>query len=76
MAYTIKGWAKANDCESFDTIGLASLWDYWYICNCGGRKSILSDYKSLRKADRKEMMQFLKQNGFIKLFDFIYEHCD
>lgn len=76
MAYTIKGLAKTNECESFDAAGLASLWDNWYICNCGGRKDILSDYKSLRKADRKEMMQYLKSNGFIKLYDFIYEHCD
>lgn len=62
MAYTIKGLAKANECETYDAHGLASLWNYWYVCNCGGRNDILSDFKSLRKVDRKKMLDFMRDN--------------
>lgn len=61
MAYTIKGLAKATECKTFDAQGLASVWDYWFICNCEGRKDILKDFKSLRKADRKEMLDVLQE---------------
>ena len=73
MAYTIKGLAKANECESFDAIGLASVWDYWLTCNCNDKQSI-KDFLSLRKADRKEMLSFMKENCFIRLYEHILEH--
>lgn len=64
MAYTIKGLAKANECESLDCYGLAILWQYWYDCNSNeyGRERIRKDYKLLRKADRKEMISWLRMD--------------
>jgi hypothetical protein len=73
MAYTIKGLAKANECESLDCYGLASIWDYWLTCNCNDRQSV-NDFFRLRKADRKEMLSFMKACGFIKLYEHILEH--
>ena len=58
MAYTIKGLAKANDCEELNEYGLADVWQYWIQCNCCDMQSV-KDFKSLRKKDRKEMMKFL-----------------
>lgn len=58
MAYTIKGLAKANDCEEFNEYGLAAVWRYWIQCNNNDMQSV-KDFKSLRKKDRKEMMKFL-----------------
>ena len=63
MAYTIKGLAKAIGCEQ-STYGLADQWLYWYTCNCGGRKDIINDFKSLRKADRQEMLGLLRSEPF------------
>ena len=65
MAYTIKGLAKANDCESLDCYGLANLWQYWYTCNSNeyGRNHIRNDFKLLRKADRQEMLNWLRMNS-------------
>lgn len=71
MAYTIKGLAKANECSTFDVAGLAELWHYWYICNCGGRKDIINDFKSLRKADRQTMLSFLRGEPF---YSEVYNH--
>ena len=62
MAYTIKGLAKANECEQ-SAYGLADQWLYWYTCNCGGRKTIIEDFKSLRKADRQEMINWLRMDN-------------
>lgn len=59
MAYTIKGLAKANECENLDVYGLAEVWNYWLACNCNDRQSV-NDFKRLRKADRKVMMNFLR----------------
>lgn len=61
MAYTIKGLAKANECENM--YGLADLWNYWLACNCNDRQSI-NDFKSLRKEDRKKMLGFLRTESF------------
>ena len=58
MAYTIKGLAKANDCEEFNEYGLAAVWRYWIQSNNNDMQSV-KDFKSLRKKDRKEMMKFL-----------------
>ena len=65
MAYTIKGLAKANDCESFDCYGLATVWQYWYICNHNeyGREHVRKDFKLLRKADRQEMINWLRMEN-------------
>lgn len=63
MAYTIKGLAKANECETFDAAGLAALWHYWYICNVNDKQSI-NDFKRLRKEDRKKMLGFLRTESF------------
>ena len=60
MAYTIKGLAKANDCEELNEYGLADVWQYWIQCNCCDMQSV-KDFKSLRKKDRKEMMKFLRR---------------
>jgi len=74
MAYTIKGLAKANECEQ-SAWGLAELWDEWYICNCGGRGDVLSDFKSLRKADRKEMLDFLRGDSrWCEIYNHIVSH--
>lgn len=70
MAYTIKGLAKANECEQ-SIYGLADQWLYWYTCNCGGRKDIIIDFKSLRKADRHEMLSFLRSKPF---YSEVYNH--
>ena len=65
MAYTIKGLAKANECESLDCYGLATLWQYWYDChhNQHGTNNVVSDFKLLRKADRQEMLNFLASDA-------------
>ena len=60
MAYTIKGLAKANDCEELNKYGLADVWYYWIQCNCNDMQSV-NDFKSLRKEDRKKMMSFLRR---------------
>lgn len=71
MAYTIKGLAKVNDCSTFDASGLAELWYYWLACNVCDRQSI-NDFKRLRKADRKEMLDFLRCDpSYIKLYNHI-----
>lgn len=59
MAYTIKGLAKANECESLDCYGLATIWQYWIDCNCNDKQSV-NDFLRLRRADRNEMMDFLR----------------
>lgn len=71
MAYTIKGLARVNECETHDIKGIADQWNYWYICNFGGRKDIINDYKSLRKKDRKEMLDYLRSEP---CYNDIYEH--
>lgn len=65
MAYTIKGLAKANDCESLDCYGLATVWQYWFDCNQNeyGRKRIREDFKLLRKADRQIMIDWLRMEN-------------
>ena len=70
MAYTIKGLAKANECEQ-SAYGLADQWMYWYTCNCGGRKTIITDFKRLRKADRHEMLGLLRSEPF---YSEVYNH--
>lgn len=62
MAYTIKGLAKTYECESLDCSGLAQIWQYWYDCNQNvyGRNQIRNDFKLLRKADRQEMINYLR----------------
>lgn len=62
MAYTIKGLAKANECETHDIYGLASIWNYWLACNVCDRQSI-NDFKRLRKADRQQMLNFLASDA-------------
>lgn len=57
--YTIKGLAKANECDSLDEAGLARIWDYWLVCNCCDRQSV-NDFKSLRKSEQKKMLDFLR----------------
>jgi len=75
MAYTIKGLAKANECETHDANGLAQIWNYWYICNCGGRKTIISDFKSLQIKERGVMIHFLQENGFSDIEKYIIDNC-
>ena len=57
MAYTIKGLAKANECEEQNECGLSEVWAYWY--NCGQKKQIARDFLRLRKSERIVMLQFL-----------------
>lgn len=59
MAYTIKGLAKANECEELNEYGLAMIWQYWIVCNCNDRQSV-NDFKRLRKSDRGRMMNYLR----------------
>ena len=70
MAYTIKGLAKANECETHDAAGLAAIWHYWYVCNCNDKQSI-NDFKRLRKADKHEMLCFLRSEPF---YSELYNH--
>ena len=70
MAYTIKGLAKANDCEELNEFGLAQQWDYWLACNSNDRQSI-NDFKRLRIADREQMIGFLRSEP---LFQELYNH--
>lgn len=74
MAYTIKGLAKANEREQ-SAYGLADQWLYWYTCNYGGRKTIITDFKRLRKADRKEMLGFLRSEpSYAEVYNHIIEN--
>jgi len=57
MAYTIKGLAKANECEMQNEYGLVNIWLYWY--DCGQKKQIAKDFLRLRKSERVVMLQFL-----------------
>ena len=68
MAYTIKGLAKANECEN--KYGLADLWNYWLACNVNDKQSI-NDFKSLRKADRQQMLGLLRSEPF---YSELYNH--
>lgn len=58
MAYTIKGLAKANECESLDCYGLAILWQYWIDCNTH-TPQVINDFLRLNRKDRNTMMDFL-----------------
>ena len=60
MAYTIKGLAKANECEEHNAYELAAVWSYWLDCNSCDMQSV-NDFKRLRKADRAEMMGVLTE---------------
>ena len=60
MAYTIKGLAKANDCEELNEYGLADVWQYWIQCNRNDTQSV-DDFKNLRREDRNKMMKFLRR---------------
>ena len=74
MAYTIKGLAKANECENQNAAGLADIWNYWLACNCNDKQSI-NDFKRLRKADRQEMLDFLRSDSFYsELYNHIVNH--
>lgn len=59
MAYTIKGLAKANECNSHDAYGLTDTWIYWF--NCGRKKQVLADYERLNRNARREMISVLKE---------------
>ena len=74
MAYTIKGLAKANECEEQNIYGLAMLWNYWLSCNSNDCQSV-NDFKRLRKADRKEMMNLLRLE-YPTLANHILNHID
>lgn len=69
MAYTIKGLAKANECEQ-NIYGLADQWLYWYTCDVNDKQSI-NDFKRLRKADKHEMLCFLRSEPF---YSELYNH--
>ena len=60
MAYTIKGLAKANECEEQNEFGLAQVWMYWLSCNCNDRQSV-DDFKRLRKIEQKRMLAYLRE---------------
>lgn len=62
MAYTIKGLAKANDCEELNEFGLAQIWSKWLEYDCCDQKS-LNDFKRLRKADRQLMLNLLSSDA-------------
>ena len=59
MSYTIKGLAKANDCEELNEYGLAAVWRYWIQCNSNDMQSV-KDFMRLRKEDRKRIINFLR----------------
>ena len=74
MAYTIKGLAKANECETHDASGLADVWAYWLECNSNDKQSI-NDFKRLRKEERLSMLHYIKHcTTYEKLYDHIVEH--
>ena len=73
MAYTIKGLAKANECEELSEYGLADLWNYWLTCNCNDRQSV-NDFMSLKAGDRMKMLHFLYSEGYEKLANHIRLH--
>lgn len=58
MAYTIKGLAKANECEELSERGLAEVWLYWLTCNVNDRQCV-DDFKRLRKTERKRMLDYM-----------------
>lgn len=74
MAYTIKGLAKANECETCDIYGLAETWNYWLVCNCNDMQCV-KDFKRLRKSERKDMMNFLRSE-FPELANHILNHVN
>jgi hypothetical protein len=57
--YTIKGLAKANECEEQNEYGLAQVWNYWLACNCCDKQSV-NDFKRLTKKERQRMLDFLR----------------
>ena len=73
MAYTIKGLAKVNECETYDADGLARIWDYWLVCNSCDKQSV-NDFKRLRIKERGIMLHFLQENGFDALGRHIVKH--
>ena len=75
MAYTIKGLAKANECEEMNEYGLALCWDYWLTCNCNDMQCV-NDFRRLRAGDRIKMLGFLYENGFEALATHIRSKCN
>ena len=74
MAYTIKGLAKANECETHDIYGLAITWNYWFICNCNDMQCV-KDFKRLRKSERRDMLNYLRRE-LPDLANHIIDHVD
>ena len=70
--YTIKGLAKANECEELNEYGLAQVWNYWLACNCCDEQSI-NDFKRLTSKERQRMLNFLRTE-FEELFEHIVKH--
>lgn len=70
--YTIKGLAKANECEEQNEYGLAQVWNYWLACNCCDKQSI-NDFNRLQKREKQKMLNFLARK-YKGLFDHIVKH--
>lgn len=70
--YTIKGLAKANECEEQNEYGLAQVWNYWLACNCCDKQSI-RDFKRLTNRERQRMLDFLRME-YEELFEHIVKH--
>lgn len=70
--YTIKGLAKANECEEQNEYGLAQVWNYWLACNCCDKQSI-NDFNRLQKRGKQKMLNFLARE-YKGLFDHIVKH--
>jgi hypothetical protein len=66
--YTIKGLAKANECEEQNEYGLAQVWNYWLLCNCCDKQSV-NDFKRLTKKERQRMLDFLRTE-----YEELFEH--
>lgn len=70
--YTIKGLAKANECEEQNEYGLSQVWNYWLACNCCDKQSV-NDFKRLTKKERQRMLDFLRME-YEELFEHIVKH--
>lgn len=72
--YTIKGLAKANECDELNANGLADVWAYWLECNCNDTQSI-ENFRKLRKKDRQSMLDYLRFCTFHReLYNHLVSH--
>ena len=64
--YTIKGLAKAYECNELNENGLVEIWSYWLSCNTCDTQSAES-FKRLKKKEQQKMVRLMICQGYHEL---------